>query len=130
MSAETEQQAHAGSGSCAGAEANNSGIPQGFALNLKCIEHAGGSDDGRTVLVVMEDWDAALFDQCLFDFKALRRFDVFQVDAAKGVGNAHDGLDKGLGALGIDFDIDRIDSGETLEQQCFAFHDRLAGQGA
>ncbi|MNW05861.1 hypothetical protein D3C71_2021760 [compost metagenome] len=82
------------------------------------------------MLIVVEDRDAALLDQCLFDFKAFRGFDVFQIDATKGVSNAHDGIDKGLGALGVDFDIDRVNAGKTLEQQRFAFHDGLAGQGA
>ncbi|MCY1360872.1 hypothetical protein D9M69_475190 [compost metagenome] len=130
LSAETKQQAHAGRGCGTSAEANNSRALQGFALNLQCVEHTGGSDYGSTVLVVMEDRDAALFDQCFFDFKALRGFDVFQVDATKGVGNAHDCIDKGLGTLSIDFDIDRVDAGKTFEQQRFAFHDGLAGQGA
>ncbi|MNZ60426.1 hypothetical protein D3C78_784950 [compost metagenome] len=82
------------------------------------------------MLVIVEHWDVALFDQCALDLEALRRLDVFQVDAAEGDGDALDGIDEGLRALGVDFDVEHIDTGEALEQHALAFHDRLGGQRA
>ncbi|KPY93914.1 hypothetical protein ALO94_201237 [Pseudomonas syringae pv. spinaceae] len=82
------------------------------------------------MLVIVENRDVALFDQCFLDLKALRCLDVFQVDATEGDGDTLDGVDERLRAFGIDFDIENVDTGETLEQNPFTFHNRLGGQWA
>jgi hypothetical protein len=51
---------------------------------LDCIDQPGSGDDGRAMLVVMKDRNVHLFAQALFDDEAVRRLDVFQIDAAKG----------------------------------------------
>ncbi|MCY1521165.1 hypothetical protein D9M68_559660 [compost metagenome] len=76
----------------------------------------------------MEHRNVALLDQHLLDLEALGCLDVFQVDAAEGVGDPRHGIDEGLRAFRLDLDVDRVDAGETLEQQRLAFHHRLAGQ--
>ena len=48
------------------------------------IDDAGGGDDGGAVLVVVEDGNVAQFFEPLLDDKAIRRLDVFQIDAAEG----------------------------------------------
>ncbi|MNP00035.1 hypothetical protein D3C76_918190 [compost metagenome] len=82
------------------------------------------------MLVIVEHRDVALFDQRTLDLEALRRLDVFQVDATEGDGNAFDGIDEGLRAFRVDFDVEHVDTGEALEQHALAFHDRLGGQRA
>ncbi len=42
--------------------------------------------------------------------------------------HAHHGIDECLGVLGVHLDIEHIDTGELLEQDALAFHDRLGGQ--
>ena len=39
------------------------------------------------------------------------------------------GFDDVVGVLGVQFDVEYIDVGESFEQNTLAFHDRLAGQG-
>ncbi|MNN47938.1 hypothetical protein D3C81_1623820 [compost metagenome] len=78
----------------------------------------------------MEHRDVALFDQRALDLEALGRLDVFQVDAAEGDGDALDGVDEGLRAFRIHFDIEHVDAGEALEQHALAFHHRLGRQRA
>ena len=65
--------------------------------------------------------------QRFFDVEALRRLDVFQVDAAEGWLQQLAGLDDLVRILGVQLDVEDIDAGESLEQDTFAFHDRLTG---
>ena len=80
------------------------------------------------MLVIVKDRNVATLDQGFFDLEALGRFDVFQVDATPGIGNARHGVDERLRAFSIHFDIHRVDARKALEQDAFALHDRLAGQ--
>ncbi|VVO23141.1 hypothetical protein PS691_04344 [Pseudomonas fluorescens] len=80
------------------------------------------------MLVIVEHRNIALLDQSAFDFKALWRLDVFQVDATEGDRDALDGIDEGLRAFGVDFDVEHVDTGEALEQHALTFHDRLGSQ--
>ncbi len=82
------------------------------------------------MLVIVEHWNVALLDQSTFDLKALRRLDVFQVDATEGNGDTLNGVDEGLRAFGIDFDVEYVDAGEALEQHAFTFHHGLGSQRA
>ncbi len=80
------------------------------------------------MLVVVEDGDVALLDQRALDLETLRRLDVFKVDATEGDRDALDGIDEGLRALGVDFDVEHVDTREALEQNALAFHYRLGSQ--
>ncbi len=94
------------------------------------VENAGGGDDGRAVLVVMEDRNVEQFAQALFDDEALRRLDVFQIDAAERIADALDAFDEGVRIVLLDLDVDGVDVGEALEQHRLAFHHRLRRQRA
>jgi hypothetical protein len=66
----------------------------------------------------------------LLDDEALGRLDVLEVDAAEGRGHEADGLDEGVGVLGVELDVDRVHVGEALEEDRLALHHRLRGQRA
>ena len=51
---------------------------------VKRIDEAGRGDDGGAVLVVVEDGYVHHLAQPLLDDEAVRRLDVFQIDAAEG----------------------------------------------
>ena len=55
-----------------------------FADDLERVDQSREHDDGRSVLVVVKDGNVEFFFQTLFDFKATRRGNVFEIDAAKG----------------------------------------------
>ena len=80
------------------------------------------------MLVVVHDGNVGGLGNAALDFKALGRLDVFEVDAAKGLGNVHDGVDEFLGVLAVNLDVEHVDAGEGLQQQTLAFHDRLTGK--
>ena len=103
---------------------------QRLALHLQRIDEAGADDDGGAVLVVVEHRDIELFLQRGFDFEAMRRGDVFEVDATEGRGDGFHHLDEVLRRLGVDFDVEDVDAGELLEQHGLAFHHRLGGERA
>src|SRR3990167_2253075 len=130
LGAHADQQLHAGDGGSAGAQTDDLGVWQGLASDFQGVEHTGRGHDSGAVLVIVEHWNVALFDQRAFDFKALRGLDVFQVDAAEGDRDTAYGVDKGLRALGLDFDVEYIDTGKALEQHAFTFHYRLGSQRA
>ena len=100
-------------------------------VRCSALMQAGGGDDRRAVLVVMEDRDVHQLAQPLLDDEAVGRLDVLQVDAAEA--RARDSapqLMNGVDILGVDHEIDGIDIGEALEQHRLAFHHRLGGQRA
>ena len=99
-------------------------------VSSTAFDQRRAGDDGRAVLVVVEDGDLHRLLQRLFDVEALRRLDVFQVDAAEGGLQQLAGLDDLVGILGVQLDVEHVDVGESLEQDTLAFHDRLAGQRA
>ena len=80
------------------------------------------------MLIIVHNGDICCFSNPTFDFKALRGFDVLEVDTAERFGNVDHGADEFFGVFGVHFDIKDIDSCEGLEQQPFAFHHRFAGQ--
>ena len=82
------------------------------------------------MLIVMHHRNVQLLFQFSFDVKTLRRFDVFQVDAAKGWLQRFYDLHKFFRVLFIDLNIEYINVSEDFEQYAFAFHDRLARFGA
>src|SRR6195256_4851499 len=97
---------------------------------IERIDQAGGRDDRDSVLVVMEYRDVEEFPQPLLDDEALRCADIFEIDAAPALAEKLDAVDDFVGVFRRDFEVDRIDVGEALEQNRLAFHDRLGRQRA
>src|SRR5690606_11080447 len=103
LGSHAHQQLHAGRRRSASAQADDLCLLQGLTGDLQSVEHAGRGNDGGTVLVIVEHRNVALLDQGALDLEALRRLDVFQIDATEGDGNALDRVDQGLRAFGVDF---------------------------
>ena len=80
------------------------------------------------MLIVVEDRNIEPFAQLALDVKALRCLDVLEIDAPEGGRQRGDDLDKLVGILLGQLDIERVDTGELLEEHGLAFHDRLGGQ--
>ena len=78
------------------------------------------------MLIVVEHRDAAARLERLLDFEAVRGADVFDIDAAKGVGDARHGFNEDRRILGVDLDVEAVDARKALEQQPLALHHRLA----
>jgi len=76
------------------------------------------------MLVVVEYRYVELLLEPGFNFKAGRRGDVFQVDAAKGGFQQFYSADDFLGVSGIQADGKGVDAGKGLEQHRFALHNR------
>jgi len=78
----------------------------------------------------MEHRDVHARPKRLLDLEAVRRLDVFEIDAPeRGLQRRHD-LDEPLGIALLDFEVDRVDAGELLEQHRLAFHHRLGRESA
>ena len=99
-----------------------------FAGNVQRVDQPGGTDHSGAVLVIMKDGNIHLFFQTLLDDKTFRRFDVFQINAAKRRTHQLDRINDGFGVFGIQFDVDRIYIREPFEQDRLAFHHRLGGK--
>ncbi|ALY31086.1 hypothetical protein AWH03_03525 [Brucella suis 019] len=100
------------------------------ARKVQCVDKARSRDDGRAMLVVVEDGNVHQFAQAALDDEAIRRLDVFKVDAAEGGAEIADRIDESVDIGRIDFKINGIDVGKTLEQHSLAFHHRLGGKRA
>ncbi len=125
-----DQQAQAGEGSGTGARGHELDLLEVLADHLQAVEDGRADHDGGAVLVVVEDRDLHALAQLALDVEALRRLDVFQVDATEGGFQRGDDLDQLVGVLFVDFDVEDVDAGELLEQHPLAFHHRLGGQRA
>ena len=97
---------------------------------LQRIEDGRRRDDGRAVLVVVEDGNLHALAQPGLDVEALGRLDVLEIDAAEGGLHAGDGLDQRVRVVLGELDVEHVDAGELLEETPLAFHHRLAGQRA
>ena len=95
------------------------------AGQLERVDEAGGGDDRRAVLVVVEDRDVEQLLQLLLDDEAVGRLDVLQVDAAERRAEVAHAVDEGVDVFGVDQQVDGVDVGEALEQRALAFHHRL-----
>ena len=97
---------------------------------LHRVDHPGYCDDRSAVLIVMKDRNIHQFAQALFDDEAFRRLDIFEIDAAEGRPQKLHGIDELLRVFGADFEVDRVDVREALEQNGLALHHRLRRQRA
>ena len=71
---------------CAGAVQDDVDVLHLLAHDAQGVDEGSGDDDGRAMLVVVEDGDIQLPLQRLLDLEALGAFDVLKVDAAEGGG--------------------------------------------
>ena len=55
-------------------------VPTG---QLQCVQHAGGGDNGRAMLVIVKHGNVHQLLQALLDDEAFGRLDIFQVDPPK-----------------------------------------------
>ena len=91
------------------------------------VDHAGGGDDRRAVLIVMKDRNVHHLAQAFFDVEALRRLDVLEIDPPERGSKKFHRADEFVRVFGPDFEVDGIDIGEALEENRLPFHDRLCG---
>ena len=119
-----------GEGRCARTVDHHLAVLQLAARHMAGVDQAGGGDDRGAVLVVMHHRDVHLFAQGLLDNEAFGRGDIFQIDAAEAGFHQRHGIDEGFRVFGVEFEIDRIHIGETLEQDGLAFHHRLRRERA
>ena len=110
-----------------GAAGDNLDLVQLPARELERVQHGGKRNDGRAVLVVVEDRDIAAGLEALLNFKAARGGNIFEVDAAEAARNQANGIDDVVHVLGADADRNRVHAAEALEQRAFSLHDRHAG---
>ena len=67
------------------------------------------NDNGRPMLVIMKDRYVHPFPAELFDNKAVRRFDIFKVNRAKGGFERTDDIGKFFRVCFVDLDVKAID---------------------
>ena len=109
---------------CAGARHDGAQVAQDAAGEQGSVAQRGEHDDGRAVLVVVEDRDVEPFLERPLDLEAPRRADVLEVDAAERRRDAHDGLDDVVDVVRVQADRHRVDAAELLEQHRLALHHR------
>ena len=125
-----DEQPCAGDGRGPGAVHDHAEFVERLAGDLYGIEHRGGRDDGRAVLVVVHHGNIQFFAQPPVDFEAFRGFDVLEVDAPECRGYRFHRADECLGIGFVDFDVEGVDVGVSFEEHAFTFHDGLACQSS
>ena len=86
-----------------------------FAHHFQAIQNRRTHHDGRAVLVVVKDGNLHAFAQFAFNIKTIGRFDVFQIDAAKGGLKSGDDFYQFIRIFFVDLDIEHIDAGKLFE---------------
>ncbi len=125
---ERHQQVHTGNGRRTRAGNYHAHVREIFLHHAQAVENGGGADDRRPVLVIMEHGNVHTFTQFLLNVETFRRFDVFEVNPAKGRLQRRHDVDEFIGIVFVHFDIKHVDTGEFLEQNALPFHHRLTGQ--
>ena len=97
-------------------------------MQFSSVQQRRRRDDGGAVLIVVHHRNIGRFSDSTFDFKALRRFDVLEIDATKRLGNVHHRLNEGFRVLGVHLNIKDVDASEGFEQKSLALHDGFARQ--
>ncbi len=122
------QQVHTGDGCRARAGDHHPHVREVLLHHPQAVQNSGGADDRRSVLVIVEHGNVHSLAQLLLDIKTFRRFNVFEVDAAKGRLQRGHHVDEFVRVQLIHFNIKHVDTGEFLEQHALAFHYRFTGQ--
>ena len=78
--------------------------------------------------VVVEDRDIHRRPQPLLNHEAFWGFNILQIDAPEARLHQPDRPDKLLWVLRVQFQVNRVQVGKPLKEQCLAFHYRLAGK--
>ncbi len=128
--AQADHDVEAGDRRRAGARRDELDLADGLADEFQPVQQRRAADDCRAMLVVVKDGDLHPLLQLLLDVEALRRFDVFEVDAAERRLERRDVLDQLVRVVLGEFDVEDVDAGELLEQAALAFHHRLGRQRA
>ena len=130
LHAQAHHDVHAGNGCCAGAGDGHLHVFNLLAYQFQTVEQGGARDDGRTVLVVVEDGDVHALGEFLLNVEALGRLDVFEVDAAQRGLQRGDDLDQLVRIALVQLDVEHVHACKLLEETPLAFHHRLASQRA
>ncbi len=130
LHAQAHHDVHAGNGCCAGAGNGHLHVFNLLAYQFQTVEQGGARDDGRTVLVVVEDGDVHALGEFLLNVEALGRLDVFEVDAAQRGLQRGDDLDQLVRIALVQLDVEHVHACKLLEETPLAFHHRLASQRA
>ena len=128
--ADSLDQLGAGDGGGPGTVHDNAHVLGILAGQEQCVDQAGDCDDRGAMLVIMHDRNVHPLLERLFNDETFRGGNVFQIDAAKARLHQSDGIDEGFGVFRVQFEVDRIDVGEALEEDGLAFHHRLGGERA
>ena len=120
---------HHGDGRARRARAENHNPQSGerAARQARGVQQRRQHDHRRAVLVVVKDGNVQSFLQPPLDFKAARRGDVFEVDAAQTHREIGNGVDDFLGVLRAQANRVGVNAGKFLEQHRLAFHDGHRG---
>src|SRR5690606_10974687 len=127
---QADKKVQAGDGSGAGSRTNQLYARDVLADHLETVEDRSSRNDGRAVLVVVEDRNLHAFAKLLFDIEAFGSLDVFKIDPTQGGLQRRDDVDQLIRIVFVELDVKYINAGEFLEQASFALHDRLGGERA
>ena len=127
---ECQQQSHGGDAGRAGTKADDARLLQHLFLHFQCIQQTGGNDNRCAMLVIVKNRNRQPLLQPFLDLKAGWCSDILKINSTEGRCNSDYRLDKFLDRAGLHLDIEHIDIGEALEQDCLALHHRFAGQWA
>ena len=78
-----------------------------LADDTQAVEDAGGDDDRRAVLIVVEDWNIEQLFELVLDDEAVRRLDVLEIDAAEGGTEVANRVDESVDVFCRDEEVDR-----------------------
>ena len=130
LDAGREQDLGARDARCAGADDHDRDVLGSLVDDAQRVQERGQHDDGRPVLVVVEDRDVELLAQPALDLEAAGRRDVLEVDAAEAGRDRLDGAHDLVDVLRREADRERVDAAELLEQHRLALHHGHRGLGA
>ncbi len=126
--AQFQQHVQAGDSRRTPAGGHHLDVGEPLARDGQRVRRSGTDDDGRAVLVVMEDRNFHTASAQVLDDEAVGGLDILQVDRTEGRLERADDVGQFHRVGFVHFDIETVDIGEFLEQDRLALHHRLRRQ--
>ena len=130
LHSQRHQQVHTGDSRRSRAGDHHPHIGEILLNHPQTVEDRRGADNRRAVLIVVEHRNIHALTQFLLNVETFRRFNIFEVDAAKRRLQGGNDINEFVRIQLINFNIEHIDTGELFKQNALSFHYRFSGQRA
>ena len=100
-----------------------------FFVDHACgVDNGGKANNSSSVLIIMENWDWHELFQGSFNFETVRTLNILKINTTERWSKMLHNINEFIGVLAVDAQVDGLNTGKLVEENCFAFHNGLGGK--